>query len=83
MRLEILMKKRLISSLLNYYGEDIIKVFKNFFNNKNRLIRYNYSKGNSILAILKNPQIAKESQKFEKNNKHFIFVRHFIFISLL
>ncbi len=66
MRLEILMKKRLISSLLNYYGEDIIKVFKNFFNNKNRLIRYNYSKGNSILAILKNPQIAKESKKFEK-----------------
>lgn len=64
MRLEMQMKKMLISSVLAYYKEDVIKVFEKFFYNKERLARYNNKTGNSFLAILKNPQISKDSQKF-------------------
>lgn len=64
MRLELLIKNKLISSLLAYYKEDIIGVFKRFFYNKDRLKRYNYSSGNAFLAILNNPQL-KSSQKFK------------------
>ena len=66
MRLEILMKKKLISSLLAYYKEDIIKEFDKFFFNKTRLQRYDNKIGNSFLSILKNPQITKDSKKFIK-----------------
>ena len=66
MRLEILMKKKLISSLLSYYKEDIIKEFNKFFYNKTRLQRYDNKTGNVFLSILKNPQITKYSQKFIK-----------------
>lgn len=64
MRLELLIKNKLISSLLAYYKEDIIDIFKRFFYNKDRLNRYNYSSGNAFLAILNNPQL-KSSQKFK------------------
>lgn len=64
MRLEMLIKKRLVSSLLPYYSDDIISKFEKFFYNKERLSRYNNKTGNAFMAILKNPQIKKESQKF-------------------
>ena len=66
MRLEILMKKKLISSLLSYYKEDIIKEFNKFFYNKIRLQRYDNKTGNAFLSVLKNPQIIKDSKKFIK-----------------
>ena len=66
MRLEMQIKQRLISSVLSYYKDDVIKTFEKFFYNKDRLNRYNHKTGNSFLAILKNPQITKESQKFIK-----------------
>ena len=66
MRLEMQIKQRLISSVLAYYKDDVIKTFEKFFYNKDRLSRYNHKTGNSFLAILKNPQITKESQKFIK-----------------
>ena len=64
MRLEIQMKRLLISSVLPYYKDDVIKIFGKFFYNNERLKRYNHKNGNSFLAILKNPQIAHGSQKF-------------------
>lgn len=64
MRLEMQLKKMLISSVLNYYKDDVINVFQKFFNNKDRLSRYSHKNGNSFLAILKNPQITTDSQKF-------------------
>lgn len=64
MRLEMQLKKMLISSVIAYYKDDVINVFEKFFYNKNRLSRYAYKDGNSFLAILKNPQITKGSQKF-------------------
>lgn len=64
MRLEMQIKRMLISSVLAYYKDDVIKVFEKFFYNKDRLNRYNNKNGNSFLAILKNPQIIKGSQKF-------------------
>lgn len=66
MRLEILMKKKLISSLLAYYKEDIIREFNKFFYNKTRLQRYDNKTGNVFLSVLKNPQITKDSKKFIK-----------------
>ena len=66
MRLEILMKKKLISSLLGYYKEDVIKEFEKFFYNKTRMKRYENKTGNGFLSILKNPQITKDSKKFIK-----------------
>ena len=60
------MKKKLISSLLTYYKEDIIKEFNNFFYNKNRLKRYDNKAGNTFLSILKKPQIINNSKKFIK-----------------
>ena len=66
MQLEITMKRRIISSLLSYYQEDIIDVFEKFFFNKTRLKRYDNKSGNSWLSILKNPQIKSNSQKFIK-----------------
>ena len=66
MRLEILMKKKLISSLLGYYKEDVIKQFDKFFYNKTRMKRYENKTGNGFLSILKNPQITKDSKKFIK-----------------
>lgn len=66
MRLEMQMKKKLISSVVGYYKDNIITTFEKFFYNKERLSRYNHKTGNSFLAILKNPQITKESQKFIK-----------------
>lgn len=64
MRLEMQMKRMLISSVLAYYKDDVINIFEKFFYNKDRLKRYNHKNGNSFLAILKNPQISKDSQKF-------------------
>ena len=64
MRLEIQIKKMLISSVLPYYKENTIQVFEKFFTNKDRLKRYNNKNGNSFLAILKNPQLPTNSQKF-------------------
>lgn len=64
MRLEMQIKQMLISSVLSYYKDDVIDVFEKFFYNKNRIARYNNKKGNTFLAILKNPQITKGSQKF-------------------
>ena len=64
MRLELQMKKKVISSVISYYKEDVINVFNKFFNNKDRLQRYKNKSGNSFLAILKNPQIKKDSIKF-------------------
>ena len=64
MRLEAQLKKMLISSLLAYYKEDVINIFQNFFSNRERLARYNNKSGNSMLAILKNPQITLQSKKF-------------------
>ena len=58
------MKRMLISSVLAYYKDDVINIFEKFFYNKERLIKYNNPTGNSFLAILKNPQISKSSQKF-------------------
>ena len=66
MRLEMQMKKKLISSVLGYYKDNAITEFHRFFSNKNRLERYNHKTGNSFLAILKNPQINQESLKFKK-----------------
>lgn len=66
MRLEMQIKRMLISSVLAYYKDDVINVFNKFFYNKDRLSRYNHKTGNSFLAILKNPQITKGSQKFIK-----------------
>lgn len=66
MRLEMQMKQKLISSLLAYYKDSVITEFQKFFYNKERLARYNHKTGNSFLAILKNPQIQSESQKFVK-----------------
>lgn len=66
MRLEILMKKKLMSSLLAYYRDDIIKEFNKFFYNKTRLQRYDNKTGNAFLSVLKNPQITKDSKKFIK-----------------
>ena len=42
------------------------KSFEKFFYNKERLERYNNNNGNSFLAILKNPQLIQDSQKFIK-----------------
>ena len=64
MRLEMQMKKKLISSVVGYYKDSVITEFNKFFYNTERLERYNHKTGNSFLAILKNPQITKESQKF-------------------
>ena len=65
MRLEMQFKTKLISSVLSYYKDTVITEFNKFFYNKDRLVRYqNRSGKNSFLAILKNPQIPKESQKF-------------------
>lgn len=64
MRLEMQMKRMLISSVLAYYKDEVIVVFEKFFYNKDRLKRYDNKNGNSFLAILKNPQIIKGSQKF-------------------
>lgn len=64
MRLEMLIKKKLISSLLGFYGDNVVTKFEKFFYNKERLKRYAHKTGNSFIAILKNPQITKESQKF-------------------
>ena len=66
MRLEMQMKKKLISSVLGFYKDTVITEFQKFFFNKDRLERYNHKTGNSFLAILKNPQIQQESQKFIK-----------------
>ena len=66
MQLEITMKRKLIFSLLPYYKENIIKEFEKFFNNKTRLKRYDNKSGNTILSILKNPQIHINSKKFVK-----------------
>ena len=66
MRLEMQMKKKLISSVLGFYKDAVITEFQKFFFNKDRLERYNHKTGNSFLAILKNPQIQQESQKFIK-----------------
>lgn len=66
MRLELQMKKKLIASVLNFYKEDVIDVFSKFFSNKERLQRYKHKSGNSFLAIIKNPQIKKNSVKFIK-----------------
>lgn len=60
------MKKKLISSVIGYYKDDVITEFNKFFYNKDRLERYNHKTGNSFLAILRNPQITHESQKFIK-----------------
>lgn len=64
MRLEMQIKRMLISSVLTYYKDDVINVFEQFFYNKDRLNRYNHKTGNAFLAILKNPQVPKGSQKF-------------------
>lgn len=66
MRLELQMKKKLIASVLSYYSEDVLDVFSKFFNNKDRLQRYKHKSGNAFLAIIKNPQIKKNSIKFTK-----------------
>ena len=66
MRLEINIKQKLISSILAYYKEDVMSEFDKFFQNKNRLARYNNKNGNAIKAILNNKQITKNSQKFIK-----------------
>lgn len=66
MRLELQMKRKLVDSLLKYYDEDIMDVFSKFFNNKDRLQRYNHKSGNSFRAIINNPQITKNSTKFTK-----------------
>ena len=66
MRLEIKIKQKLISSVLAYYKDDVIIIFQKFFFNKERLSRYNTKSGNTFLAILKNPQIKKDSVKFIK-----------------
>ena len=63
MRLEILMKHSLVSSVVAYYKENSFKVFNKFFYNKKRQERYQNNKGNSFLAILKNPQLT-DIQKF-------------------
>lgn len=64
MRLEMRIKQRVVSSVLPYYKDDVLEVFKKFFENKNRLERYNNKNGNSFRAIIKNPQITTASQKF-------------------
>lgn len=64
MRLEMQIKKKVISAVLAYYKDDVIKIFERFFYNKDRLARYNNKTGNAFLAILKNPQILTDSQKF-------------------
>ena len=66
MRLEITIKRKVISSLLPYYKEDIINKFEKFFFNKTRLRRYDNKSGNTWLSILKNPQINNNSMKFIK-----------------
>ena len=66
MRLEMQMKKKLISSVVGYYKDEVITEFNKFFYNKDRLERYYHKTGNSFLAILRNPQITHESQKFIK-----------------
>ena len=63
MRLEILMKHSLINSVISYYNDDSLKIFNKFFYNKKRQERYQNNKGNSFLAILKNPQLI-DRQKF-------------------
>ena len=80
MRLEIQLKRMLISSLLPYYKENIINTFHKFLYNKDRLNRYNSQKGNSILAILKNPQITN-SQKF-KNVINKLYLSDLLFMVL-
>ena len=63
MRLEILMKRLLISSVIAYYKDDVLNQFHKFFYNKKRHERYQTNKGNSFIAILKNSQLT-DIQKF-------------------
>ena len=81
MRLEMQLKQMLISSVLSYYGEEVIAVFEKFFYNRERLARYNHKTGNSLLAILKNPQIQTNSQKFI-NLVNIMFLSDILFIVL-
>lgn len=64
MRLEMQIKKMLINSLFDYYKNDVVKVFNDFFRNKDRLKRYNSKNGNSLVAILNNPQM-NQYKKFQ------------------
>lgn len=73
MRLEMVMKQKLISSVLSYYKDDAINTFRRFFCNKDRLERYNRKSGNAILAILNNPQL--------RNDKKFINVINLFYLS--
>ena len=63
MRLEILMKRLVISSVLAYYKDDVLNQFHRFFYNKKRHERYHNNSGNPFVAILKNPQLTN-IQKF-------------------
>ncbi len=56
MNLELLMKNKVISSMLPFYKEQIITVMYKFFTEKHRLERYNNKSGNIILSILRNNQ---------------------------
>lgn len=80
MRLEIQIKRMLISSLLSYYKDDIIQTFYKFLHNKDRLKRYSSQKGNAILAILKNPQTSNP-HKF-KNIINKLYLSDLLFIVL-
>lgn len=73
MRLEIQIKRMLISSLLAYYKDDIILSFEKFFYNKERIRRYTNKFGISYLAILKNPQM--------QNHKKFIHIINKLYLS--
>lgn len=56
MNLELLMKSKVISSMLPFYKEQIINLLYKFFTEKHRLERYNNKNGNIILSILRNNQ---------------------------
>ncbi len=66
MRLEMQIKQRVIDSVIPCYKENVLLEFKKFFENKNRLERYNNKNGNSFRAIIKNPQITTSTQKFTR-----------------
>jgi hypothetical protein len=66
MRLELYMKKNAIYAVFNYYKKDSIKILSKFFNNKDRLKRYDSRKyGNKLRNIFDNNKLSVQ-EKFEQ-----------------
>ena len=82
MRLETNIKQGLINSLLPVYKEEILSVFSAFFQNKNRLARYQSKYTNKLNSIIKNPQIESNSKKFISIVNNVLFLSDLIFIFL-